>query len=99
MYSYSFIIILFLLAGSVHLKESAKPLAIPAQQRLSEVPQEPSENFPCRKCDYIIKGYHNKGTQFVLPGQVICLDAAIRYENVVLQKIKGTKDKPIIIRN
>jgi hypothetical protein len=35
----------------------------------------------------------------VLPGQVICLDAAIRYENVVLQKIKGTKDKPIIIRN
>jgi parallel beta-helix repeat protein len=93
MYSYSFILIVFLLTSVVDLKENAND---PSGERAAEA----TEDFPCRKCDYIVKGYHNNGELLhIKPGQVICFDASMHYEKAVLSYIKGTKEKPIIIRN
>ena len=56
--------------------------------------------FPCSKCDYVVKGYHNNGEKLKFkPGQVICFSAALRYEKVVFSDLKGSPDNPIVIRN
>ena len=57
-------------------------------------------HFPCGKCDYIVKGYHNDGNKLnIQPGQVICLDASLSYKTIKFSNIKGTPEHPIIIRN
>src|SRR5688572_537305 len=56
--------------------------------------------FSCAECDYIVKGYHNDGRKIpISPGQIICFDASMKYNTVKLNYIKGTKLKPVIIRN
>lgn len=56
--------------------------------------------FPCGKCDYIVKGYHNDGNKInIRPGQIICLDASMAYKTIKFSNIKGTPRQPIIIRN
>src|SRR5688500_14795216 len=58
------------------------------------------QTFSCSQCDYIVKGYHNDGRKIpVYPGQVICFDASMQYKTIKLSHIKGTKLKPVIIRN
>lgn len=58
------------------------------------------QTYSCSQCDYIVKGYHNDGRKIpVFPGQVICFDALVTYKTVKLSHIKGTKLKPVIIRN
>jgi hypothetical protein len=58
------------------------------------------QTYSCSQCDYIVKGYHNDGRKIpVFPGQVICFDASMSYKTVKLSHIKGTKLKPVIIRN
>lgn len=59
-----------------------------------------AENYSCAQCDYIVKGYHNDGRKIpIFPGQIICFDALMTYKTVKLSHIKGTKLKPVIIRN
>jgi hypothetical protein len=63
-----------------------------------------SEDIPvtvtCDQCDYIINGYRTDGIELdIKPGQVICLDASIKYENLVISNVKGTAASPVIIRN
>jgi hypothetical protein len=56
--------------------------------------------FPCGKCDYIVKGYHNDGEKIqIRPGQVICFDASMAYKTIKFSNIKGTPERPVIIRN
>jgi hypothetical protein len=58
------------------------------------------EDYSCAQCDYIVKGYHNDGRKIpIFPGQIICFDASFKYKTVKLSHIKGTKLKPVIIRN
>lgn len=58
------------------------------------------QNYSCSECDYIVKGYHNDGRKIpVFPGQIICFDASMQYKTVKLSHVKGTKLKPVIIRN
>src|SRR5215212_5337063 len=99
MYSYPLILIVFLVIGSVRLKENVKGNANGEVKTGAKSILQDTNDFPCRKCDYIVKGYHNKFTTMVKPGQVICFDAAIRYGTVLLTDIKGTRENPIIIRN
>lgn len=94
MYSHSLILIVFLLMSLVNVKENAnQPPIMPSAEKTAE-------DFPCSKCDYIVRGYRTDGGLInVKPGQIICFDAAIRYEKAVMSYIKGTKEKPITIRN
>jgi hypothetical protein len=62
--------------------------------------EEVPVTFTCDQCDYIISGYRTDGVELdIKPGQVICLDASVKYNNLVLSNIKGTAASPIIIRN
>jgi hypothetical protein len=83
-YSISPILVICLFAGVISLKDDAK----------TDGP------FPCTKCDYIVRGYHTNGELLkIKPGQILCLDAARRYEKLVFSKLNGTALDPIIIRN
>jgi hypothetical protein len=84
--------VVLIITGAVDIKENANKTRQEPVKKTDEV-------FPCGKCDYIIKGYHNKGIELVKPGQVICLSASVAYDNILIKKIKGTKDNPIIVRN
>jgi hypothetical protein len=95
MYLNVFILLVFALLGSVRPKENIKGNARSTTGEAAAKHQD----FPCRECDYIVKGYHNPNAQFVGPGKVICLDAAMKYQNVVLKNIHGSPEEPIIIRN
>jgi hypothetical protein len=100
MYSYPLLFLLLALVGTVDVKENANTLSkILPQTQATTAKNEKSEDFDCRRCKYIVEGYHNKGTIYVRPGEVICFDASKNYGKVVLKNIKGTKEKPIIIRN
>lgn len=58
------------------------------------------KNFPCRKCDHIVKGYWTNGSKLnIKPGEVVCLDASIPYEKLRFVDIRGTAGEPVIIRN
>jgi parallel beta-helix repeat protein len=84
MYSISPILLICLFAGMISVKENAKG----------------DNPFPCSACDYVVRGYHNNGEKLnVKPGQILCLDAAMRYEKIVFSNLKGTELEPIIIRN
>ena len=88
MYPFPLIFIAALAIGLIGLKENAK-----------QIPPAPHD-FPCKECDYIVKGYHNNGEKLnFLPGQVICFDAFMHYEKIAFSNVKGTKENPIIIRN
>jgi hypothetical protein len=66
------------------------------KQELPEIKQ----TFSCAQCDYIVKGYHNDGRKIPIhPGQIICFDAAMKYNTIKLSHIKGTKLNPVTIRN
>src|SRR5687767_1234247 len=85
MQPFSLILIASLLTGLLSLKENAKKTVT---------------TFPCGDCDYIVRGFHNDGEKLNFrPGQVICLDASLRYEKIKFTNLKGTADNPIIIRN
>lgn len=87
LYSHSSIVVLLLLLGTgINFK---RPLA-----------EKEKEVFSCAACDYIVKGYHNDGRKIaIMPGQIICFDAMMTYKTIKLSYIKGTKLKPVIIRN
>lgn len=54
----------------------------------------------CAECDFIVSSYVTDGKQLnIKPGQVICLDANIKYDRLVFRNIVGTKSQPITIRN
>ncbi len=89
----SVLLFISVLVGTLHVKESAKSILV-------ETMYDHEKVFPCGKCDYIIKGYHNNGEKLnISPGEVVCFDASMKYEKIVLSKLKGTAEKPIIVRN
>lgn len=95
MYTYPVLFLLLLFVGAVDVKENANVSVADPEPQV----EKKGEIFQCGKCDYIVKGYHNKGTEIIPPGGVVCFDAKVKYGKVVLKYLKGTPEKPIVIRN
>ncbi|WP_165823883.1 right-handed parallel beta-helix repeat-containing protein [Pseudochryseolinea flava] len=67
----------------------------------SEIVGSVKKPFQCGKCTYVVpKKHEHDGAKLGLkPGDVICLDAKIKYGPLKFVNLKGTKEKPITIIN
>ncbi len=58
------------------------------------------EPIACDECTYVVNSWKTDGEELnIKPGDIICLDGNIEYNNLLFTNIKGTSEKPIIIKN
>lgn len=58
------------------------------------------KSIPCDQCTHVVNSWTTDGKELnIQPGDTICLDGNIVYDNLVFSNIEGTPEKPIIIKN
>jgi len=56
--------------------------------------------FDCSNCTHIVSTHETNGEELAIaPGDIICLDSEVEYENLLFSSIEGIAANPIIIRN
>ncbi len=99
MKNYFFLMLLVMLSFRCADDDEIIPtITDPKSERASAHDQEDSS--ACDACDYVVTSKITDGDSLnIQPGQVICLDADIKYDALIFRNIKGSYRNPVKITN